>query len=183
MTQQCLPCLYGTPNMMPELCKIKARCGSVPLSCLGLVWVTSTVRCILQPFHEWVDPWDSIEVYKIKNDSSFLTPNYVALISISGLIYIVLDIIYLFINIHVYTYLHTFKVFTEDLFLMYPCACLYASVYGLCTWAHECPGNSEENVRSLEAGLTGEALIQNVVLWKNSKHTNCGALYVMRSYM
>lgn len=116
--------------MMPELCKIKARCGSVPLSCLGLVWVTSTVRCILQPFHEWVDPWDSIEVYKIKNDSSFLTPNYVALISISGLIYSVLDIIYLFINIHVYTYLHTFKVFTEDLFLMYPCACLYASVYG-----------------------------------------------------
>lgn len=50
--------------------------------------------------------WNNIEAYKIKIKSSVLRLKYAPSIPINGLAYIVLNIFYIFINIHAHTYIY-----------------------------------------------------------------------------
>lgn len=50
---------------------------------------------------------NSVEVYKIKIQSSILPLTYAPLIAVNGLAYIVLHIFYIFINMYAHTYICT----------------------------------------------------------------------------
>lgn len=53
-----------------------------------------------------VKNWNSTEVYKAKIESSILPLTCAPSIAINGLAYIVLNILYIFINMHAQTYLY-----------------------------------------------------------------------------
>lgn len=53
-----------------------------------------------------VKNWNSTEVYKVKIESSILPLTCAPSIAIKGLAYIVLNIFYIFINMHAQTYLY-----------------------------------------------------------------------------